>query len=379
LALRIFDCMKRNTYCPRSRNVSPDPGELVAALPYLVGFPPKDSIVAAFLDSDGNLTLTARLDWDVVSANPANVAASFGQFARQSMTLSVVLVAVGPTHRPEAQESELAELVRRIEEAKGGALAVLWAVHTQSGRWWADECHKSCGPRSHQVPRVEDSVLAGDLEEEGRIPRKDRDQIVSEFETAPTEAVNLVAERVAELELVDSRLLSCASLRLSLVDRVELLLFADTVMGYEDLAAIAVCCQDTRMRDTLLWRFAQYAEADPKMWINRWPRIHMALAYAPPTHVAAVAAVAGLFAWQKGDGIRSETALDRAIKSNPDHGLANLVRTAVRAGLPPQKWRVAIGGLSEEDVARGDGQIPASGRVSEDRDTSGTGEDVQAA
>lgn len=383
--------MNDNTRCPRYQGVAPNPGEIIAALPYLVGFPPVDAMVAVLLDSEGCLQMTARHDWDAIVEAPSKLAANLIDYARHCGCSSIALVAMGPTGEPGEQESILTHFANLVDRhgrvhcrndagrtkrkgvskrarrrqagigqerqsglaQDGSKVQVLWAVHSEADRWWAADCRQTCGPRSHQVPSNSDSRLVQRLGSEGREPAKTRQQIVSEFEPASGVVVGAVGRAVHQLAATISDADDVVLLKTSIVDRVELLLLADSAMGTEDLAMLAVACQDIRMRDSVLWRFTEYSLSDPKIWRNIWPRIQAALAGAPESHVAAVAAVAGLVAWQTGDGIRSQAALNRALKQDPAHGLAGLVHQAVSGGLPPNAWGSAMSGLTEMDCMYG--------------------------
>lgn len=406
-----IESMNENTPCPRHLEMAPDPGEIIAALPYLVGFPPISAMVAVLLDSEGTLLMTARHDWDAVVAAPAELAANLVDYAQQCGCSSVALIAMGPTQDPGTQESTLADFAGFLDAygdrspglnqcrakhpgannrrgrglsgiagmsgtSRDNTVAVLWAVHSEADRWWAAECRHVCGPRSHRVPSSEDSRLVRLLAADGREPAKTRQQIISEFEPASEVTVAEVADAVNRLAIISPDPDEALALKNSMVDRAELLLLTDSAMSPQDVATLVVVCQDIRMRDSALWRFTDFATADPKIWRRVWPRIKQALASAPESHVAAVAAVAGLFAWQNGDGIRAQAALDRALRQDPTHGLANLVHQAVAGGLPPSAWASAMRNLTEMECMKGrDGMIGRGSAKGSEEDT----EDTEAA
>jgi hypothetical protein len=348
--------MNENSRCPRHMRIEPNPGEIIAALPYLVGFPPVDAMIAVFFDDNGYLQMTARHDWDAITAAPRELAENLLTYARRCDCLSVALIAVGPTRDPATQESTLTEFAEYVQTRGNDTIAVLWGVHTESDRWWSPDCHRTCGRRTHTVPNHSDSHLVRRLQAEGREVAKTRHQIISEFEPASDSEVAVVASAVERLTPSSANPDESLALRISIVDRVELLLLADSVLRADDLATLAVACDDIPMRDAILRRFTEFASTNPKIWLQVWPRINESLATAPDSHVAAVAAVVGLFAWLKGDGIRAQAALDRALEHEPEHNLALLVRDAVSGGVPPSAWVAAMGDLTEADCLHTKGE-----------------------
>jgi len=242
-----------------------------------------------------------------------------------------------------------------LDQHGDGKVAVVWAVHSEADRWWSADCHRTCGPRSHRVPSRADSRLAQRLKAEGGEPATSRHQIMSEFEPASEAVIAAVEGAVRRLTPTATDPAETLALKSSIVDRVELLLLADSAMSPEDIATLAVACHDIRMRDSVLWRFTKFASTDSKIWRRVWPRISEVLASVPDSHVAAVGGVAGLFAWLKGDGIRSQAALDRALRQDPKHNLVRLVHQAVAGGVPPSVWVSAMSDLTEMDCMNGRG------------------------
>jgi hypothetical protein len=74
---------------------------------------------------------------------------------------------------------------------------------------------------------------------------------------------------------------------------------------------------------------------------------------APRGWLAPVATVYSALAWLAGDGARAGIALERVRDEDPDYSLANLIRTAITAGMPPESWRFALAALTREDCRYG--------------------------
>ena len=56
---------------------------------------------------------------------------------------------------------------------------------------------------------------------------------------------------------------------------------------------------------------------------------------APPGHVAAPAALLAFTAWQDGNGVLGNLALDRAAADSPADDMVRVLRAALESGAPP--------------------------------------------
>ncbi|WP_188944866.1 DUF4192 domain-containing protein [Nakamurella endophytica] len=97
-----------------------------------------------------------------------------------------------------------------------------------------------------------------------------------------------------------------------------------------DLAAdLAVLVWDPVARDRLLGRLLR-AEAQP--WI---PVLVSVVTAIPDPQAAAIVATLAVAAYRHGDGALSTVCVDRCLQADPGHRLAQLLRAAAAAGLPP--------------------------------------------
>jgi hypothetical protein len=92
---------RRRRQEPRRRLKVGQPDELLAIIPYVVGFHPDESIVAVFIKS-GRIWLTARMDLPPESAAD-QLAEHIDYLAKRHGTQALAIVAYGaatlPTHR----------------------------------------------------------------------------------------------------------------------------------------------------------------------------------------------------------------------------------------------------------------------------------------
>src|SRR5688572_12713285 len=130
---------RRRRQAPRKGLTVRRPDDLLAVIPYLVGFHPEESIVAVFIHS-GRVVLAARIDIPPESAAD-EVAAQIEYLANRHEASALALVAYSaaslPAHRL---------LTRLMDQLGDHELAdVLYVGH---GRWWSLSCAEDCCPLS---------------------------------------------------------------------------------------------------------------------------------------------------------------------------------------------------------------------------------------
>ncbi|MCX6433850.1 MAG: DUF4192 family protein, partial [Actinobacteria bacterium] len=126
-----------------------------------------------------------------------------------------------------------------------------------------------------------------------------------------------------------------------------------TVESPSVIARLLLGLADIRVRDTALWDLAHGEQDDLRRALDV---LTQALRAAPEGLVAPVATCVAIVAWQLGDGTRASIAVERALQDEPEYSLAALVSASLRAGLPPQAWREAMGGLTREICRYGTGR-----------------------
>jgi len=168
-----------------------NPGELLAALPYLIGFHPRDSLLfIAFGGSSGRrIELTQRVDLPGADDAPAVCRALAANTLRVAPT-GVAVVVVGGDQVvaggvPFGGPPPLGELAAAAAEALAAygvpVQSRTWAAGTGAGVAWA--CYDDCGCRG-AVPDAGETPFAATAVAAGLVARTDRADL--EKVVAPT-------------------------------------------------------------------------------------------------------------------------------------------------------------------------------------------------
>ena len=322
-----------------------EPGELIAALPYLIGFHPRDSLVVlAFGGPSGRrVGLTQRIDLPP-DADAGAVCTVLADNLRRTGSASAAVAVLGggppgadtPVGGPAPRRRELAAAAAAALAERGvRVLVCAWAAGTAAGADWA--CYDECGCRG-ALPDVGATPLAAAAVAAGMVVHDDRaalDRLV-----APGPAAVLRRRERLLTRAID------AAARGEVPDRTtaEAVLdeaLADTAAGCLRLddgrvLALALALSDPLVRDAALVRSAEPgAESAEHLWaaLSR---------ETPDPEAAEPAALLAACALLRGDGALAGIALDRAERAWPGHRLTGLLRAAWAAGMRPEQVRECL-------------------------------------
>ena len=327
-----------------------DPGEIAAGLPQLLGFRPSESVVLIGLGgpSGGRVGMTVRSDIPDV-AHAAAFARAVVECLRSDRPDAVVLALVSEAPDdpcgPAGLDLPHRALLRDLTGALTGAgIALRDALLVRSERWWSYDCPRACcepGAGTAVPSGVTDLELASiatgvvvagsrrDLER--RIGRAPRGAGIGEACLHRAgERWALAAERgwaaVADdaCAAVDDAIAACGPAGSG--DRLTDELLARVVWGLRDPQA------RDRVLASALGPDAAVAET---LWTECTRRAPAPLDAAPATLLA-------VSAWLRGDGAMANVALERALASDPDHVLAQLLSRALAACMNPAELRTMI-------------------------------------
>jgi hypothetical protein len=325
-----------------------DQGELVAAVPAMLGFHPRESLVliATGGRSGRRLGLTLRVDLpppdhpDHAEHAELIAASAVSGVLLDEPAGAIALVVSESGDPPEVlPHLLLAGRVASALEARHVPLqALVWAERTAGGARWA--CYEPCGCAG-LVPDPTGTAFVAAVVAEGRVVLADRAELAAFVAPAdaarirrreemlikatggdPVDGAPIVVEASAGIEVLHTALADTAAGRLEMSDARVLALA--TALGIDEVRAVALrrCAGPHAAAAEQLWAALTRETPDPE--------------------AAEPAALLAMSALLRGDGALANVALDRAEAAWPGHAFAALVRRAAMAGLRPSAIREVL-------------------------------------
>lgn len=313
------------------------PAETVAAIPYLLGYVPRESIVAIALTDVGTVHFILRADaphesdirpWAADLAQRLQLAGVDGK--------RVVLVAF------EADDSAREAAFALAEVFAGLGSRIIDRLAAGGGRWWSLECSdEQCCP-SGGHPIDEDVIRRMASVFPNQSVQASREDLESELQPAPDDAREGVSEHLRHVPPVDE-----AARDVAIAHALDVM--AGRRADPRDVAMLLQALRDLRVRDTVLW---DLLHSPPAAWREAIRGAVDAARRAPDGDVAPIATLLAILWWQCGDGTRASIALDRARRDDPEYSLAALIAMNLAVGMHPREWLEALDGLTREECRR---------------------------
>ncbi|GAA1021441.1 MULTISPECIES: DUF4192 domain-containing protein [Amycolatopsis] len=340
-----------------SRATLRNPADLIASLPYLLGFRPADSLVLLGHRVPGTtIGLMLRADLPARELQAEQADALIPRFAnREHNGVTVVLVGGsadenGPPHR-----EFLAELQRVLARHSLRLFHALWASEIEPGAEWACYLDPDCGG---VVPDPQETVIAAATTEAGFVVFRSREELAAVLQPRCPEAITRRAELLASSP---EPLYSPGMSRSDVLDAAVTEL-RDAFLRQRRGAGPPDDDQAVRLAHALMFtpiRDACMALAVPphtsltreaeEVWLTLVREL-------PPPHRAEAALYLGYTALMRGEGALAGMALANAVEADPDHMVAQLLQTAWNIGTDPAK----LAGLADLSTAVDLGLSPPS-------------------
>jgi hypothetical protein len=326
---------------PRTRVRLSGPGGLAAAIPYLLGFHPKESLVAVGLNGrPTEVCLAIRIDLPSRGLERPAAKGIATTLRRAQATSAALLVftdadrAAGLPHRAFTEAAHRILERRRIE---------VWDVLCVSGgRWWSYGCEDPrCCP-AEGSPVVDDPAgpLAVAEIAEGRTVMADREELVRVLAPAPDRdehaihgAFDAAEVRLTEEIMAVGRVQALRPTLDAIGAAVRARKEACPPLSGEDLGRFCVALADVNARDECLrWLTGELTDAAEGLWLEL-----VRGAVAP--YGAAPATLLGLYAYARGDGAFARICADHALQQDPAYSMAQLMHDALDRGISPDEIR----------------------------------------
>jgi hypothetical protein len=320
-----------------------DQGELVAAVPAMLGFHPRESLVlmATGGRSGRRLGLTLRVDLpppehpDYAEHVELITASAVRGLLLDEPAGAIAVVVSEP--RPARGDPPAAPPHPLLADRVGLALeeqhvhvhALLWTERTAGGARWA--CYEPCGcaglvpdPAAGRVVHTDRAALQALVApaEPARLRRRETLLIKATDGELAGAGGGIVVDPVAGLAVVDAAINDAAAGRLVLSDAGVVALATALGIGEVRAAALQHCLGPRAAAAEQLWAALARETPDPEA--------------AEPATLLAVSALL------RGDGALANIALDRAERAWPGHTFSTLVRGAAEAGLRPSLVRALL-------------------------------------
>lgn len=348
-----------------------DPGDVLAAVPHLLGFHPVNSLVILTVHRNSasvRLGMAVRVDLPGPEESSRVVEHLVkGPVLRQGAD-AVILVVVGghadigaiptgvegggavPTPRrseagPDPVDPPHGDLVGSLRDVLGDAalpvVHAIWTTEIRQGLPW--HCYDE--HRSGTTADPQTSPLAAAMAAAGSVTFADREELAGLVASEPAESI---ARRAARLDALyeeteqDRVSAERASRDLEVVLGAIRRTAEGTALTEDDLVRVFLALADNRVRDVVLGAaLTEWACAAEQLWL-------VLVRKAPAPEMADAAALLAFFAYLRGDGALAGVALERIEASRPEHRLGTLLRQALDAGVPPSELAVIAKDAAED-------------------------------
>jgi hypothetical protein len=307
------------------------PHDLLAAIPFLIGYHPVDSLVLVSI-KDESVGMAMRVDYpieqddsffDVMASHCSNDGAE-----------GALIVAYQP-HGHVDGDLMLAQATAALSRA---GIAIYESILISDGFFRSLLCHDitCCPAQGRPVQALDSSRVAVESVVAGHpMP------FATYAELGGSVRSNLLAYEAPWLERVRNSYVDPTSPELNKLQRdgatavVDLAndFIAHGISSDQDLIAhVLGRLSDIQVRDFALGSHDQESiNAYRTMWLHL-------LRSAPTGFVAPVATLAAALAYESGDGALAKAALSRAFDDAPSYSLATLLQRVLSAGWPPQSF-----------------------------------------
>jgi Domain of unknown function (DUF4192) len=315
-----------------------DPGDLIAAVPHLIGFHPADSLVVVLLEGR-SIAVTLRVDLPDPRNDKRTAEHLKTPAGRHPDSQAVALVIGGGRGDPPESlpRGDLVAHLRTALRTVGVPLScAVWTPATAKGAPWFDyddRGHEGTVPDPQVTALAATSAALGFVTYENRaamaeiLTPDDRRALLRRSAKLDRLAEQSDHDQARHRELVQAEVARANTRKRPLTD--------------DEVVDLSYALSDLWVRDACLaYAVGEHAAAAERLWTELTRA-------APPPERAEPATLLAFSAYIRGDGALASMALERADEALPGHRLAALLRMALDTGLPPTEIR----SLAEQTAA----------------------------
>lgn len=307
------------------------PHDLLAAIPFLIGYHPTDSLVLVSIKEDC-VGMAMRMDFPIAESDSHfDICASH---ISADDADGALIVAYQPSGRDDG-DIVLAQTAAALSRA---GVAIYESILIADGTYRSTLCHDAtcCPPEGRIVPPIDSSRIAAESVIAGHpMP------FATFADLGASVRSNLLAQEEQWRERVMKSFVDSASQDLNTLQRDGATSVIDLAIDFADgktssdqdlIAHVLGRLSDIQVRDFALGSHSEESADDyRRMWMHL-------LRSAPAGFVAPVASLVAALAYESGDGALARAALDRAFADCPTYSLALLLKRVFSAGWPPQSF-----------------------------------------
>jgi hypothetical protein len=309
------------------------PDELLAIIPYLIGFHPEESLVAVFVRS-GRVFLTARLD--VSSESDGDELAEFiDAVAKREKAEALALVAYSAASLP--ANRLLTELMDRLPEQN--LTDVLYVGH---GRWWSLSCGEDCCPLAGTPFDLTSHPLSATAVLAGLGTRANRRELEAAVNGPAQDELPRLEELVETVHAEHQQLDDPGEAARLLATMIDTALADPSALDEKSCVLLGLLVRDVHSRD-LAWALIDPAVADDH--VRLWGSV---VAQLPPRLSAAPLCLLGMAAWLSGAGALLNCCSERLTRVEPNYSMARVLAEISEKVIPPSRWQQIGGDIQDE-------------------------------
>jgi len=307
------------------------PHDLLAAIPFLIGYHPEDSLVVVSIKENA-VGMAMRIDYPVdIPEGAYDLLASHLQ---RELATGALLVAYVPSDRSDGEVvlSDASAALTRIGISTDESLLI------QGGRYRSVLCQDPicCPAEGNLIPEIDGSRIAVEHVVAGRaMPFANLQALTDSIASLPVAAEQRWIDQVKSFQLSSS----AADLSKLQRDGATAVIdlageFASGRIG-QDLeltARVIGRLSDIQVRDFAL---GSHDEENVDTYFQMWRHL---MRIAPKGFIAPVASLCAALAYESGNGALAHRALDRALEDVNGYSLALLLRRVFTAGWPPASF-----------------------------------------
>lgn len=305
------------------------PIDLLAAVPFLIGYAPVNSLVLIGLRED-EMSLAMRVDYpEDVDLDQIDTLAN--HLVKESSD-GALLVAYLPEDVMDS-DCVLTPLREAIEMRD---IKLRECVIVQNEKWRSAICKDPtcCPPEGSQLPTFEETRIAAEQVAQGKpLPFPNLEKLLESIKSSPNQEIESFVKKIKPINY------KAEGVRV---------LQREGALAINDLAAEFAekgISQDNLLIALVLKRLLDLQVRDYAMGIvsdenieTMWAMWRYLMTVAPAGYIAPVATLFSAINYERGDGSMASKALDMAFNDQSDYPLAKLLKRVYAAGWPPESF-----------------------------------------